>query len=489
LLDRLGVYGLERYQFHAVPRYDELETTLGEGDDPGALAAFEDRRQAGLIEHVGLTSHGDPSLVRTAMERIDALETVVFPTNYTLAAKDGPEHDYAAVLDLAGELGLGALGIEAFAKAPWPEDLPYETWYEPYDAPEEMEACPRFALSRGLTSIINAGDPRLVPSILDAAEVFEPMDEAEQAALVERTRDADTPRPTPVERTGAGRGSGKGYGPARVRSPMSEPSTMGFDRAERRRIYEYVEREGAAEPEEVRQNVLVKAESSSKPARSGGALSRSVPMDRETFRHHVSILKRDGYLEESNGILRVAFPMGVDAETVDLDGVEAEVRPARQEDITGIIGVVEAVAGETDHAVAARLAEQVSRDDVLLRHNETESRVFFVATVDGDAVGWLHVEALVHPRMEHTAELTVGVLEEYRDGGLGAALMDRGLDWARERGYLKVYQSLPATNERAVDFLEENGWTEEYRRGGHYLLDGEFVDEVGLAVWLDDRTV
>jgi GNAT superfamily N-acetyltransferase len=270
---------------------------------------------------------------------------------------------------------------------------------------------------------------------------------------------------------------------------MEETSTLGFDRDERRRIYEYVEREGAVTPEQVRQNVLVKTESSSKPARSGASLSPSVPMKPETFRHHVSILKRDGYLEEVDGTLRVAFPMDADTVTVDLDGVEAQIRPARQEDITGVIGVIRAVAGKADHAVAARLAEQVGRDDVLLRHNEEESRVFFVATVEGDAVGWLHVEALKYPRMEHTAELTVGVLEEYRGSGLGTALMECGLDWARERGYLKVYQNLPATNERALEFLYGNGWTEEYRREGHYLLDGEFVDEVGLAVWLDDRSV
>jgi aryl-alcohol dehydrogenase-like predicted oxidoreductase len=199
-LDRLGVDSVELYQFHAVTRYDELETILGEGDDPGALAAFEDAKRAGLIDHVGLTSHGDPSLIRAAMKRIDALETVMFPTNYTLAAKDGPEHDYGAVLDLAEGLGLGTLGIKAFAKAPWPDDLadedrPYETWYEPYDEPDDLETCLRFALSQGLASITNAGDPRLVPAILDAAESFEPMGEAEQAALVERAREAETPVP------------------------------------------------------------------------------------------------------------------------------------------------------------------------------------------------------------------------------------------------------------------------------------------------------
>jgi len=114
------------------------------------------------------------------MKRIDALETVMFPTNYTLAAKDGPEHDYGAVLDLAEELGLGTLGIKAFARAPWPDDL---------------ETCLRFALSRGLTSVTNADDPRLVPAILDAAASFEPMDEAEQTAVIDRVRDADTPVP------------------------------------------------------------------------------------------------------------------------------------------------------------------------------------------------------------------------------------------------------------------------------------------------------
>ena len=101
--------------------------------------------------------------------------------------------------------------------------------------------------------------------------------------------------------------------------------TREFDHDRRRQIYEYVEREGAVEPERVRQDVLVRTESSSKPARSGAALSPSVPMDPEAFRHHVSILKRDGYLEEHDGKLRVAFPMDADAETVtSMEGTELD---------------------------------------------------------------------------------------------------------------------------------------------------------------------
>lgn len=259
-----------------------------------------------------------------------------------------------------------------------------------------------------------------------------------------------------------------------------------FDHDRRRQIYEYIERSGAVDPETARQNVLVEPETSSKPARSGSDLEPSIMMSPEEFNHHISILKRDEYLDERNGKLRVALPMDADEKTVELDDLEAIIRPARQEDITGIIGVIKTIATGDTHIIAARLADEISRDEVLLRHNESEDRVFFVATVDNDTVGWLHVEGVQFPHMNHTAELTVGVLERYRGNELGSTLMESGLEWARERGYRKIYQNLPETNERAVSFLKDQGWSVESTRDGHYLIDDELVDEVQLAIWLDD---
>jgi len=209
-LERLGVDKIDLYQFHALTRYDELDAIIGEyspemaqGDhDPGALQAMLDAKEAGLIDHIGLTSHGDPSLIRDAIKRIPELETVMFPYNYTLEAKEGPEYDYGSVLDLAEEKGLGTMCIKGFAKGPWDEDLPederpYDTWYEPYDTKAEIVECLRFALSQGMTSIPNAGDPQLVPMILEAAEDYEAMSEDEQAELRDRAEDNDSPVPAP----------------------------------------------------------------------------------------------------------------------------------------------------------------------------------------------------------------------------------------------------------------------------------------------------
>ena len=208
-LDRLGVDSIDLFQFHAVTRYDELDRITGEsareageGDHGGALAAFEEARAEGLIDHVGLTSHGDPSVIRAAIRRIPELETVMFPFNATLDARDGPEYDYRSVLEFARERGLGTLCIKAFAKRPWPDgtaesDRPYETWYEPYDDPDDLRQCLRYALSQGMTTIPSAGDPALVPATLRAAEEYEPVTDEEAERLRDRARNDDSPVPAP----------------------------------------------------------------------------------------------------------------------------------------------------------------------------------------------------------------------------------------------------------------------------------------------------
>ena len=198
-LDRLGVDTIDLYQVHGLEYEEELDRITGEG---GALEAFRDAKEEGLIDHIGLTSHGDPQLILDAIDRIDDLETVMFPMNPVVAGKDDDDHDYEAVLDRAHEEGIGTLGIKAFASGSWPstdelarEDRPYTTWYQPVDTAEEIRERFDFAASRGLTSVINAGDPKLVAMVLDAARQYDGMDDAAQRSLIERLRHDDSPVP------------------------------------------------------------------------------------------------------------------------------------------------------------------------------------------------------------------------------------------------------------------------------------------------------
>ncbi|WP_226481543.1 aldo/keto reductase [Natrinema amylolyticum] len=198
-LDRLGVDHIDLYQVHGLEYREELETITG---DDGALEAFREAKEEGLIGHIGLTSHGNPQLIEDAIDRIDDLETVMFPMNPVVAGKDDADHDYEAVLERAEAEDIGTLGIKAFAKGSWPStdelpvaDRPYANWYEPVDSPAEIEARFDFAAAQGLTSVINPGDPKLVAMVLDAASRYDGMDEAAQRSLIEAVRHDESPVP------------------------------------------------------------------------------------------------------------------------------------------------------------------------------------------------------------------------------------------------------------------------------------------------------
>ncbi|SER73712.1 GNAT family N-acetyltransferase [Natrinema salaciae] len=271
-----------------------------------------------------------------------------------------------------------------------------------------------------------------------------------------------------------------------------------------RRVYEYVERNGAVTPAELAQAIEIDGgRAHSKPARSG-TYTETVPPAPDELRSCIEALQADGYLTEVDGKLRVALS----ATTTDLeceDGV-VTIRPAREEDRPGVVETMRRVADGGTYVVAENVATQLERESALVRANEERSRIFFVAVRDdeaateaaderestepsgdsrgtGDVVGWLHIDAPTLPSLRHTAELTVGVDPDVRRQGVGSSLLEYGLEWAADAGYRKLYQNVPATNEAAIEFLEANGWQREGEHEEQYCLDGEFVDEIMLATW------
>ncbi len=243
---------------------------------------------------------------------------------------------------------------------------------------------------------------------------------------------------------------------------MMATEGLEFGHEDRKRIYEYVERHGAIDADQVQERLRI---------------------DPGGFRHHVAILKRDGRLEAEAGSLRVTIDAGTKEEYVT-DDFAFHIRPARQEDLGGIVGAIRQVAEEKTYIVAESVADEIDHQEALLRNNELESRMFFVATVGNDVVGWVHIHSPELDKLSHTAELTVGVIEEYRGHDIGSHLLSRGLEWAGSNGYEKVYNSVPSTNEDAISFLEKHGWEIEAVREDHYKLNGDYVDEVMMALEL-----
>jgi GNAT superfamily N-acetyltransferase len=79
----------------------------------------------------------------------------------------------------------------------------------------------------------------------------------------------------------------------------------------------------------------------------------------------------------------------------------------------------------------------------------------FLCFIDGKAVGFSAIDFdTAHPE---TAVLGVWLLPEYRRRGLGTALAEYALGFARDKGYKRIRGRLPEHNETALSFLSGIG--------------------------------
>lgn len=239
--------------------------------------------------------------------------------------------------------------------------------------------------------------------------------------------------------------------------PILERPT--FESEDSKQIYQYVERRGTATLDEVQE---------------------ALDISEETFESEVERLTDEGYLNEEDGQLGLELDIGSE-ETFETRDFSYAIRPAKDEDYELLVDLIRDVTSKRTYVVGENLAEELFYEDTVTRHNSVWSRVFFVATVDDRLVGWTHLDLPQMEKLQHTAQLTVGVHEDYRGYNVGAKLLDRALDWAESSDYRKVYNSVAATNMNAISFLEDQGWKREGVRENHYTIDGKPVDEVMMA--------
>lgn len=109
--------------------------------------------------------------------------------------------------------------------------------------------------------------------------------------------------------------------------------------------------------------------------------------------------------------------------------------------------------------------------------------VLLVATVDGrDGL----VGSLFMGGPAGIADVGMNVADGFRGQGIGAALMEAGLDWAHEHGMHKVTLQHWPWNERARALYERFGFVEEgYLRRQWRRKDGSLWDAVMMGLVLD----
>jgi len=177
-LERLQVDQIDLWQMHILVNPDEWQVAMGPG---GALEAFVEAREQGLVRFLGVTGHGVTiaDMHRRSLERFD-FDSVLLPFNYAMMQNKEYAAAFASLLTLCQARNVAVQTIKSLTRGPW-GDKPhtYSTWYEPFTNPTEIDTAIHWVLNRPGIFLDTVGDIHLLPMVLDAANRFESRPQAE----------------------------------------------------------------------------------------------------------------------------------------------------------------------------------------------------------------------------------------------------------------------------------------------------------------------
>ncbi|MGM0432098.1 MAG: aldo/keto reductase [Spirochaetota bacterium] len=171
-LERLQTDVIDLWQMHCL--VDEEEWNIAMGPN-GALEAFTEAKEEGLVRFVGVTGHGfdAPRMHRRSLQ-VYPFDTVLFPFNY-MQMKDWEYADHTRrLLNYCKRQQVAVQTIKAIAKKEEKSsESAFQTWYEPLSDAAAIRASVHWVLQEPAVFLNTAGDIHVLPRILEAAAAFE----------------------------------------------------------------------------------------------------------------------------------------------------------------------------------------------------------------------------------------------------------------------------------------------------------------------------
>lgn len=159
------------------------------------------------------------------------------------------------------------------------------------------------------------------------------------------------------------------------------------------------------------------------------------------------------------------------------------IRPAQPGDAGPLVELASQVSGEEGAwLLASEARRSVGEERRYLRAVRRHPDAAVYVVVDGDAiVARLSLARDPHPASRHVADLGLMVAASHRRRGIGRALLEQAVVWARSAGVTKLELHVFPWNEPAIHLYETFGFTREGLRRGHYVRDGMQVDAILMA--------
>ncbi|HEY9054271.1 MAG TPA: GNAT family N-acetyltransferase, partial [Rectinemataceae bacterium] len=158
---------------------------------------------------------------------------------------------------------------------------------------------------------------------------------------------------------------------------------------------------------------------------------------------------------------------------------------AALDDAPELIAFVEAVAGESDNLTfgPGEFGLSLAQEEEYLKNlSGSENQIYLVGLVEGEIVASITFVGGKRTRTRHTGEFGISVRKAFWDLGVGGAMIEALLDWARAAGFIqKISLRVRTDNERAIALYKKKGFEIEGILRGEFKIDGRLYDLYAMS--------
>jgi diaminopimelate decarboxylase len=161
------------------------------------------------------------------------------------------------------------------------------------------------------------------------------------------------------------------------------------------------------------------------------------------------------------------------------------IRPARPGDARSFVEAFRSVAAERRYIRTESVGRSTGHYRRRFRRSWDERGAHVLALAGSRVVGSVSIHRDEHPTTRHVATLGMFVTADHRDRGIGGALLDAAMRWARAFGIERVELSVYPDNAPALALYRRFGFVEEGRLVRRSKKSYGYEDEILMAVRLE----
>jgi len=124
-------------------------------------------------------------------------------------------------------------------------------------------------------------------------------------------------------------------------------------------------------------------------------------------------------------------------------------------------------------------------EQILSNYIERPNSLFLVAEFEGKLVGNINVDGNQRQILRHTAVFGMGMHKEWQSCGLGTAILNAAVNWAKNDSDLEIlFLQVYAENEAGLALYRKMGFVEHGRIPNFFKQNGRYHDEISMHLVL-----